>query len=131
MIYRTSSFHYLSLADYLCNKIFMMTSFNYCSWFILLITLLFLSACGSKKEIVYVPVKAPVTRNFYTDLVINYKLDKTGIKDTFNNAISDAFKSNFDIPDYDIKMTLSKPKDAAVEIEGKSILVVVPGTVNV
>lgn len=103
-----------------------------CKWYFILITWLLLSACGSKKEIVYVPVKVPdVTKNFYTDLVINYKLDKTGIKDTFNNAISDAFKSNFDIPDYDIKMTLSKPKDAAVEIEGKSILVVVPVTVNV
>lgn len=72
-----------------------------------------------------------VTKNFYTDLVINYKLDKTGIKDTFNNAISEALKANFDIPEYDIKMTLNKPKDAVVEIEGKSILVVVPVTINV
>lgn len=85
-----------------------------------------------QKEVVYVPVKSPdIVKNFYTDIVINYKLDKSGIIDTFNNAISDVFKSNFDIPEYDVKMTLSKPKSAAVEIEGKSILVVVPVTVNV
>lgn len=89
-------------------------------------------SCATKKEVVYVPVKSPdIVKNFYTDIVINYKLDKSGIIDTFNNAISDVFKSNFDIPEYDVKMTLSKPKSAAVEIEGKSILVVVPVTVNV
>ncbi len=89
-------------------------------------------ACGSKKEVVYVPVKnTDVTKNFYTELIINYRLDKSGIRDTFNAAIADAFKANFDIPDYDIKMTLSKPKEASVEIEGKSVLVVVPVTVNV
>lgn len=65
-------------------------------------------------------------KNFYTDIVINYKLDKSGIKDTFNRAIAEAFKGNFDIPEYDVKMTLTKSSDAAVEIEGQNILVVVP-----
>lgn len=88
-------------------------------------------ACSSKKAIP-AAVKTPeVIKNFYTDLVINYRLDKTGIQDTFNNAIAEAFKGNFDIPDYDIKITLSKPKEATVEIEGKSMLVVVPVAVNV
>jgi hypothetical protein len=94
--------------------------------------LLLIVSCAAKKEVVYVPVKTPeVVKNYYTDLVINYKLEKVGITDTFNNAISDAFKSNFDIPEYDVKMTLSKPKNATVEIEGKSVLVVVPVAVNV
>ncbi|MBK7634294.1 MAG: DUF4403 family protein [Saprospiraceae bacterium] len=52
-------------------------------------------------------------------------------KDTFNNAISEVFKGNFDLPEYDVKLTLSKPRPASVEIEGKSVLVVVPITVNV
>ncbi|MBK8346288.1 MAG: DUF4403 family protein [Saprospiraceae bacterium] len=87
-------------------------------------------SCGTKKAVEYVPVKTQETiKNFTTEFVINYKLDKTGIKDTFNTAISEAFKGNFDIPEYDIKMTLSKPKEASVEIEGKSVLVVVPVTV--
>lgn len=100
-------------------------------FFSIFIVIIFVS-CATKKEVVYVPVKTPETvKNFYTDMVINYKLDKTGITDTFNNAINDIFKSNFDIPEYDVKMTLSKPKSAAVEIEGKNILVIVPVTVNV
>lgn len=94
--------------------------------------LLILLSCVSKKEVVYVPVKAPeAVKNFYTDIVINYKLDKSGITDTFNNTITDVFKSNFDIPEYDVKMVLSKPKPATVEIEGKNILIVVPVAVNV
>lgn len=82
--------------------------------------------CKSKKEAI--PVAAPTTivKNFETDLVINYRLDKTGITDTFNNAINEVFKQNFDIPDYDIKMKLSKPKSASVEIEGSNVLVVIP-----
>ena len=94
--------------------------------------ILLTGSCVSKKEVVYIPIKVPdSSKNFYTDFVINYKLDKTGITDTFNNAITDAFKGNFDIPEYDVKLTLSKPKNATVEIEGKSVLVVVPVTVNV
>lgn len=90
-----------------------------------------LIACGSK-TVVPAPTKAPdIAKNFYTDFVINYRLDKTGLKDTFNNAISEAFKGNFDIPEYDLKVTLSKPKPASVEMEGKSVLVVVPVAVNV
>ena len=117
---------------YLCHKFTNMQKNHFLNWTILLLIGFFFTSCGSKKEIVYVPVRTEaITRNFYTDLIINYRLDKTGIRDTFNNAISDAFKANFDIPEYDIKMTLSKPKDAAVEIEGKSVLVVVPVTVNV
>jgi hypothetical protein len=49
-------------------------------------------SCATKKEVVYVPVKSPeIVKNFYTDIVINYKLDKSGIIDTFNNAISMIF----------------------------------------
>lgn len=83
------------------------------------------TSCSTKKEVV-TPSIASITKNFSTDLVINYKLDKTGIRDTFNSAITEVFKNSFDIPQYDLKMTLTKPKPATVEIEGKSILVVVP-----
>ena len=87
--------------------------------------ILWITACSTKKEAISNPVTT-ITKNFATDLIINYKLDKTGIRDTFNNAITEVFKNSFDIPEYDIKMTLTKPKPATVEIEGKSILVVVP-----
>ena len=116
---------------YIC-KIFSCTMNTFRFLFSACIIILFLGSCASKKDVVYVPVKVPDTaKSFYTDLVINYKLDKTGIIDTFNNAIAEAFKGNFDIPEYDVKLTLSKPKNAAVEIEGKSVLVVIPVTVNV
>lgn len=115
---------------YLCTKIFKMTLSAPSRILAMLIIVIYIAACGSKK--VEPVVKAPeIVKNFYTDLVINYRLDKTGIKDTFNHAIDDVFKSAFDIPEYDIKMTLSKPKPANVEIEGKSVLVVVPVGVNV
>jgi len=91
-----------------------------------------LSSCASKKEVVYIPIPAPVgARSFYTDFILNYKLEKSGITDTFNNAIVEAFKANYDIPEYDVKMVLTKSKNATVEIEGRSVLVVVPVTVNV
>jgi len=95
----------------------------------ILIGLLFFS-CGSKKEVAYTPAPE-VKRNLYSDIVINYKLDKSGIRDTFNHAIDEALKVNFDIPEYDIKLALSKQKDASVEIEGKNILVVLPITIQV
>ncbi len=102
-------------------------------FFTLLLSLLMMTflACGSKKSVTTVPSPAAdVPVNLATELVINYKLDKAGLRDTFNRAIDDALKGNFDIPDYDIKMTLSKTRPATVEIEGKNLLVVVPITVN-
>jgi hypothetical protein len=95
-----------------------------------LVVLLF--SCSTKKTVpstslpVYVPPK-----DVFSDLVINYRLDKSGIQDTFNTAIDEALKANFDIPDYDVKMVLTKPKEAAVEIEGKNILVIVPIAIGV
>lgn len=96
-----------------------------------LVLLLVVTACGSKKtSIPAAPAPADIPVNLSTDIVINYRLDKAGLRDTFNRAIDDALKGNFDIPDYDIKMTLSKARPATVEIEGKNLLVVVPVTVN-
>lgn len=89
------------------------------------ITIMLFTNCTTKKEIVPTTLGI-IEKNFQTDLVINYKLDKTGIQDTFNNAISEALRGNFDIPEYDIKMILSKPSTATVEITGKDILVKVP-----
>lgn len=100
--------------------------------FLLYITFaLILFACGTKKELPIAAKPNNIIKNFQTDLVINYRLDKTGIKDTFNNAINEAFKGSFDLAEYDVKIALSKPKDANVEIEGKSMLVIVPVAVQV
>jgi hypothetical protein len=92
--------------------------------FILLISIF---SCASKKETGY---PAPVVTNQYKPLpsriVVNYKLDKKVIRDTFNQAIAEIFKENFNIPDYDIKLNFYKTKDASVEIEGKSILTNIP-----
>lgn len=89
------------------------------------LTVIALSHCKSNKEVVQ-PTSSIMVKNFQTDLTINYRLDKSGITDTFNNALTEIFKQNFDIPDYDIKMTLSNPQSASVEIEGSNILVVIP-----
>ncbi|MEZ4910791.1 MAG: DUF4403 family protein [Saprospiraceae bacterium] len=65
-------------------------------------------------------------KDFYSDIVINYRLDKKAIQDTFNNAIRDALSGDFSIPQYDVKMILSKPSDATIEISGKNILINTP-----
>lgn len=106
-------------------------NFNKCLYSLGLCFTIFVISCSTKKQVPSV-VKAPeLPKNFSTDLIINYRIDKSGLKDTFNNAISEVFKGNFDLPEYDVKLTLSKPRPASVEIEGKSVLVVVPITVNV
>jgi hypothetical protein len=82
-------------------------------------------SCASKKQAV--STLPPVSKKIFdTDIVINYRLLKGGIRDTFNRAIDEIFKERFDMPEYDIKIQLSKPKDASVEIDDKSILVNVP-----
>ena len=86
--------------------------------------------CKSKKGITQ-DVPTEIIKNFQTDLVINYRLDKSGIIDTFNNAINEIFKQSFDIPDYDVKMTLSMTKSANVEIEGSNVLIVIPVNIHV
>lgn len=53
--------------------------------------ILVMNSCGTKKEVVVAP-PPNVKRNLYSDIVINYKLDKSGIRDTFNHAIDDALK---------------------------------------
>lgn len=108
-----------------------MKSINLVAKGVLWSSIFILAACGSKKAVPAPPPPvADVPVNLSTEIVINYQLEKAGLRDTFNRAIDDALKGNFDIPDYDIKMTLSKTRPASVEIEGKNVLVVVPVTVN-
>ena len=97
----------------------------------LLFFLLFLSSCGSKKQLTEAPVPAATKKIFDTDIVINYRLLKTGIRDTFNRAIEDVLKEKFDIPEYDIKMVLTKTKEATVEMDDKAIMVNVPVGIQV
>ncbi|MBK9254874.1 MAG: DUF4403 family protein [Saprospiraceae bacterium] len=68
---------------------------------------------------------------FDSDFVINYRLEKAGLRDTFNNAIAEIFKENYDLPEYDLKIYLTKTKEATVEMAGKSIMVVVPVGIQV
>lgn len=92
------------------------------------LAVLVLGAGCSHKSVSSLPQAPPPSQ--YTalpsQLVINVKLDKKLIRDTFNQAIAEIFTENFDIPDYDVKMNLYKTKEANVEIEGKSILVNIP-----
>ena len=101
------------------------------SWRVILLMVigsLFWASCGSgRKSVSEQPVYINNTKkNFYSDLVINYRLDKKAIQDTFNSAIKDALSGDFSIPQYDVKMLLSKPSDATVEISGKNILINTP-----
>lgn len=96
-----------------------------------IISALIISGCASKKKIAETPMPPTVKKIFDTDIVINYRLLKTGIRDTFNRAIDDVFKEKFDIPEYDIKMVLTKTKEATVEIDDKSIMVNIPVGINV
>jgi hypothetical protein len=87
----------------------------------------FLQSCAAKKVATPQVVRVIETnKDLHSDIVLNYRFDKKGIRDTFNRAIAETFKTPFIIPDYDVKLSLSKPKEATVEIEGKKVLVVVP-----
>ncbi len=114
------------------NVLFMLNKCNFSAFYgIAILLLLFtLIQCKSKKETI-LPDISTLVKNFQTDLTVNYRLDKSGIIDTFNRTIDDIFKQNFDIPDYDVKLTLSKPKSASVEIEGDQVLVVIPVQIHV
>ena len=78
------------------------------------------------------PVNINLTKkDLYSDLVINYRLDKKAIQDTFNQGIKDALSGEFTIPQYDVKMVLSMPSTASVEISGKDILINTPIAIEV
>jgi hypothetical protein len=97
----------------------------------LLCLFLLMASCGSKNKLTEAPVPAVTKKIFDTDIVINYRLLKTGIRDTFNRAIDEVLKEKFDIPEYDIKMVLTKTKEATVEMDDKSIMVNVPVGIQV
>jgi len=111
--------HYTSLARYIKPSLYIFIA-------------VFFIGC-SKKATAPVMDKTSLfeNKNLASDIVVNYRLEKAAITDTFNRAIDEIFKANFDIPDYDIKLSLKKPKSAAVEIEGKNMLVIIPVDINV
>lgn len=88
--------------------------------------LLTLTACSYNKN------RMPLNHNDFEDIeltsqiVLNYRLDKKTLQDTFNVGIDESLSEEFVIPEYDLKMKLSKSDIAKVEIEGKNILVIVP-----
>jgi len=96
-----------------------------------IIIIAFISCAPKKKLPVATPITPPLSQNYYTDLVIHYKLDKSGLTDTLNRALDDIFKANYDLPEYDIKMILSRPTSAFLELEGKKVLVTVPVALNI
>jgi len=110
----------------------MLLNLNIRNTFLLIVAISTFFSCAPKKELpVAKPVSVPLMQKYYTDLVIHYKLDKSGLTDTLNRTLDDIFKGSFDIPDYDIKMTLSRPSTAFLELEGKKVLVTVPVALNI
>ncbi len=99
---------------------------------LLILVMATISACKSKKTIIEsIPITQPKDVALKSDIIINYRLDKKTIQDTFNIAISEALSESFSLPEYDIVMKLTKPGEAKVEIETKNILVVVPIHISV
>lgn len=88
--------------------------------------LMFITACSINKN--KTPLNAPPVSDLElsSQIVINYRLEKKTLQDTFNTGIDEALSEEFFIPEYDLIMKLSKPDIAQVEIEGKKNLVVVP-----
>jgi hypothetical protein len=87
-------------------------------------------SCSSKKPIAIEKpsIQLPVNnvKLSQSNLVLHYSMSNKGIQDTFDRAIVEVFRHPFEIPDYGIKMTLSKPKPSKVAIEGKQITTTLP-----
>lgn len=88
--------------------------------------LLTMTACSTYKNKTTLNEHKVTDMELSSQIVLNYRLDKKTIQDTFNMGIDEALSDEFVIPEYDLKMKLSKPDAAQVEIEGKNILVMVP-----
>lgn len=94
---------------------------------VIVLIFMLMSGCSSGKKVPTAVIPpAPEYKPVASQVVLHYKLDKKAIKDTFNQAIAELFKQNFNLVDYDLKMNFYKTKDANVEIEGKNILVNIP-----
>lgn len=86
-----------------------------------------LPSCATKKAVTSsVSIPPDTYKPQPSKIILHFKMDKKAIRDTFNSAIAEIFKENFDIPDYDVKMNFYKTKEGTVEIEGKNILVNIP-----
>jgi hypothetical protein len=99
----------------------------YTTFFSSFLLIFFLLSCSSQKKTEVVK-KEPykIYQPLPSRVVLNYRLDKKIIKDTFNSAIAEIFKESFSIPEYDLNINLYKTSDANIEIEGKSVLVNIP-----
>jgi len=98
------------------------------------VILLFIWGCGTPKQAVAPTASMgtiPLTGTYPTDLVLHYKLYKSGLTDTVNNAVAAALKGPFGFSSYSIEVVLSKAGSANVELQGKSVLVIVPVQVQV
>jgi hypothetical protein len=104
-----------------------------CIFFVL--SLVFAIGCSSSRSTSLLVPRASVSdtmvKTYATDLVIHYKLYKGGITDTFNRTIAEALKGPFDFSAYGIEVALAKAGNATVELQGKSVLVIVPVAVQV
>jgi len=93
----------------------------------LYVTLLLFYACSPAKKVTEAPRISLIDNNAHqSDLTVHYKIMKKGLRDTFNSAVSGMLNTTFRIPDYDVNVKLSKPKEAQIEIEEKSIVIVLP-----
>lgn len=61
--------------------------------------------------------------NFSSVIGLNYKLDKSGIQDTFNIMIDEYLAGDIEFTEYDLDITVSKAEPATLEFEGKQVLV--------
>jgi len=91
-----------------------------------MIGIILVMSCASKKSKTPELINDIKDKELASEIILNYRLEKKTIQDTFNISIDEALGEKFSLPEYDIVMKLSKPGDATVEIEGKNILVNVP-----
>lgn len=61
-----------------------------------------------------------------SEIVLNYILDKNGIRDTFNRSIDLAIAESLSEPEDGLKLNIKRKKSVEVEFEGKSVLVTLP-----
>jgi hypothetical protein len=103
--------------------------FMSCALFILLLS------CGGSKKLIESPGPIQYDNftqpNLYSNININYKINKKGLTDTFNFVLDELSKQPLVFPEYDVTTKLKRNGNVTIVAQGKDITVTLPLDVDV
>jgi len=96
--------------------------------FYVIATVVFLSACGTKKNISLIEESKSefVMPELKSTINLHYKIDKEAINDTFNTVIDSYLAGDMELTAMGMDVTLKKTEDANIELLDKSVLTTLP-----